>query len=324
MLPNTESREQKTNSKEQIVNNRGQTAERKARKLCYLLIAACLLNACHNPYMYRDLETLYWNREANFFTVIFNSMGGSDVPSQSIPKNSKITKPQDPVMESGVFSAWYKNTAYTALWDFDNDTVTEDITLYAKWEIDLQPVIHTVTFDSNGGTSHANPSIITIEHNGFIEPPLTKPTRTDYVFFSWYKEPECINEWNFAVDTVTEDITLYARWVQNVVIVTLGIEQIMNGDPIVDSVTISRTASGGYSNSAVVSVNISDYDPGSIIWEISGVGAYSGQTITGTGSSFTLDAANDWYNTTGGHTLRLEVKKDGVTYQVNIHFTIRE
>ena len=34
-----------------------------------------------------------------------------------------------------------------------------------------------------------------------------------YVIEGWYTDPECEKErWNFAVDTVTEDITLYAKW----------------------------------------------------------------------------------------------------------------
>ena len=37
-----------------------------------------------------------------------------------------------------------------------------------------------------------------------------------YEVEGWYLDPECEKErWNFAVDTVTEDITLYAKWEVN-------------------------------------------------------------------------------------------------------------
>lgn len=53
------------------------------------------------------------------------------------------------------------------------------------------------------------------------------PTRDGYTFDGWYKESECINKWNFEVDTLPEEqfneeeITiyqetkLYAKWIEN-------------------------------------------------------------------------------------------------------------
>ncbi|MEG2086460.1 MAG: InlB B-repeat-containing protein [Clostridia bacterium] len=54
------------------------------------------------------------------------------------------------------------------------------------------------------------------------------PEREGYTFIGWYKEPECINEWNFESDktpaevldkTTGEPITqitrLYAKWTKN-------------------------------------------------------------------------------------------------------------
>jgi uncharacterized repeat protein (TIGR02543 family) len=38
------------------------------------------------------------------------------------------------------------------------------------------------------------------------------PTKEGYVFDGWYKEEEFTNEWTFATDVVTEDITLYTKW----------------------------------------------------------------------------------------------------------------
>ena len=56
---------------------------------------------------------------------------------------------------------------------------------------------------------------------GYIPP---APEREGYMFGGWYKEPECINAWNFAVDKIPakydaegvykyQEINLYAQWI---------------------------------------------------------------------------------------------------------------
>jgi len=40
----------------------------------------------------------------------------------------------------------------------------------------------------------------------------TAPTKTGYTFGGWYKESGCTNAWDFGSDTVTADVTLYAKW----------------------------------------------------------------------------------------------------------------
>ncbi len=62
-------------------------------------------------------------------------------------------------------------------------------------------------------------------YGGLIEDTPYKPLREGYTFGGWYKEPECINEWDFDSDTLPaaeyddegnpllNDIKLYARWI---------------------------------------------------------------------------------------------------------------
>jgi hypothetical protein len=102
----------------------------------------------------------------------------------------------------------------------------------------------------------------------------------------------------------------------------LRIEQIIDGEPIFDAITLSRTNSGGFPSTRTVSINASDYDPGSIHWEIAGVGFYSDQFVTGSGASFTLSALEIKYNSLGGHTLILSVSKNSIPYQRAIPFII--
>lgn len=66
------------------------------------------------------------------YTVTFNSNGGSDVPGQ-IRANAAATKPADPTRSGYDFGGWYTDEACTAAYDFTKP-VTDNITLYAKWE----------------------------------------------------------------------------------------------------------------------------------------------------------------------------------------------
>ena len=88
------------------------------------------------------------------YKVEFDSNGGSTVPAiENVASGSKITKPADPTKSGYEFKGWYKDAALTAPWDFDNDVVTENITLYAKWEPkdEPTPTIYKVEYNANGG-----------------------------------------------------------------------------------------------------------------------------------------------------------------------------
>lgn len=66
-------------------------------------------------------------------TVTFNSDGGSEVESQTVEDGGKATEPTDPTKSGYEFDGWYSDSEFTTEWDFTTDTVTADITLYAKW-----------------------------------------------------------------------------------------------------------------------------------------------------------------------------------------------
>ncbi len=70
---------------------------------------------------------------------------------------------------------------------------------------------YTVTFDLQDYEFYLDPiePIYVINGNTFTAP--TAPYHERYIFGGWYREPECITPWDFENDTVTEDITLYAK-----------------------------------------------------------------------------------------------------------------
>ena len=69
-----------------------------------------------------------------FFTVTFSTEGGSPVPDPIlVPAGSKIEFPESVKRTRYNLTGWYKDWEYKEIWDFDNDVVTGDITLYALW-----------------------------------------------------------------------------------------------------------------------------------------------------------------------------------------------
>lgn len=75
-------------------------------------------------------------RNDDLFTVTFDSDGGSAVNAATVKSGEKIPEPKSPVKatleKQYAFKGWYYQGKK---WDFENDVVTENITLTAKWEL---------------------------------------------------------------------------------------------------------------------------------------------------------------------------------------------
>jgi uncharacterized repeat protein (TIGR02543 family) len=77
------------------------------------------------------------------YTVTFDTgSGGSVVPSVVVANGSVVDKPSpDPTLSGFVFSGWYSDPGLTTPWDFVNDVVSGDMTLYAKWIVIPEPPV---------------------------------------------------------------------------------------------------------------------------------------------------------------------------------------
>lgn len=71
--------------------------------------------------------------EPDQVTVTFNSNGGSSVASMDVNNGDKLIRPTNPILSGYDFVGWYKDSGLTTAWDFTTDTVTGNVTLYAKW-----------------------------------------------------------------------------------------------------------------------------------------------------------------------------------------------
>ena len=78
-------------------------------------------------------ETPDGGSPTTYYTVTFNSMGGSEVASVQVAAGTKIAAPATPTKDRYNFSGWYKDAGCTTAWDFSTDVVNGDITLYANW-----------------------------------------------------------------------------------------------------------------------------------------------------------------------------------------------
>lgn len=69
-------------------------------------------------------------------TVTFDALGGSAVESQSVRYGETLEEPGETVRPGYQLVGWSTAPEGEALWDFEANTVTETLTLYAVWAPD--------------------------------------------------------------------------------------------------------------------------------------------------------------------------------------------
>ena len=105
------------------------------------------------------------------------------------------------------------------IYNGDDVTTTANISRYA-WgayvTVDLgkaigTPVVYTITFNSNDGTSVESQNVNAGEK---LTEPTPAPTREGFTFDGWYEDSTFSTKFNF--DTpITDNMTLYAKWTEN-------------------------------------------------------------------------------------------------------------
>ena len=79
-------------------------------------------------------------------TVTFDADNGTTPTAQTVWRNRKPAKPADPTKDGYTFAGWRNGNTE---WNFDTDTVTEDVTLTAHWNVAIR-YSEGLSFDSNG------------------------------------------------------------------------------------------------------------------------------------------------------------------------------
>ena len=139
-----------------------------------------------------------WNTVT--YKVTFDPANGAGAATSEVESGTAVSQPAAPAREGYDFLGWY--TADGTQWDFSTP-VTSDVTLTAKWEIQ----VYTVRFSGNGG----KPVMQTAEvvWGACAEEPV-EPTLANKSFAGWYAEGSD-EAWDFSTP-VTSDVTLFARW----------------------------------------------------------------------------------------------------------------
>ena len=145
-------------------------------------------------------------------TVVFDSNNGSFSNAYSleltVDTGSLLTVPEEPIRDGYVFVGWAKDSEGTQLWDFSNDKVANNITLYAVW---LQEF--NITFDANGGKFSDNKNTYELaSYYGAKISMVETPERSGYTFIGWYTNSSLADLWDFENNTISSAITLYAGW----------------------------------------------------------------------------------------------------------------
>ena len=154
---------------------------------------------------------------------------------------------------------------------------------------------------------------------------ITPPTRKGFLFGGWFHNTAGTGDaWNLD-NPVHQDLDLFAKWTPNTATLTLEIADIVNLTPDYTTPITISTASDATPLTTPPSeftVTVTAVTDATYKWEIKSVSSFYPDVTQDVGTTFTLSAANNSYNTIGGHVLKLTVTVGGREYVKNIPFTV--
>ncbi|MGP1349668.1 MAG: InlB B-repeat-containing protein [Stomatobaculum sp.] len=139
-----------------------------------------------------------------------NGHGSGSIPDQTVADGAAVPNPVNPTDANYDFGGWYKEAACATEWNFASNTVSGDMTLYAKWtsKAVLPAGTYRIHFDANGGT--VSPAEMLTGTDGKLSS-LPVPARSGYAFVGWFTVASGGTE--IKTDTVfAADKTVYAHW----------------------------------------------------------------------------------------------------------------
>ncbi|WP_311486519.1 InlB B-repeat-containing protein [uncultured Anaerococcus sp.] len=154
-------------------------------------------------------------------TVTFNTMGGSDVPSQTVDHGNKATNPEAPKQDGKVFMGWKEKETDTSYFNFDTP-ITADKTLIAIWQAPVQVIDENATVEEQ----FIKVTFLKGKH-GELDGQTTYKVAKDYTFAQavkagltvpeinpakYYKAKAENSGWDKALVLNGEDITFTAQY----------------------------------------------------------------------------------------------------------------
>lgn len=147
------------------------------------------------------------------FLVTFFLDDGSIMKNTTAVTGEKLVAPEAPSKAGYIFDGWY---AYGEKWDFENDVVTENLSLYAQYtkrsgggSSGGGSSYYTLSFETNGGSS-----INKVQDKKGVTIKLADytPTRKGYVFTGWYSDKELTKK--ITEIKLNGNKILYAGWTE--------------------------------------------------------------------------------------------------------------
>ncbi|MDR2202617.1 MAG: InlB B-repeat-containing protein [Clostridiales bacterium] len=176
----------------------------KKNKLSIVLLSAVLALACFAVAACGDKAG-----ESTEFTVKFVTNADVSFDDVKIPAGEKATAPTDIARPGYALDGWFgdENFSDESRWNFAENAVTGDITLYAKWTA----VVYTIEYNLNGGANNAdNPPSYTVESADIT---LRAPTKQGYDFAGWYASEDFEGSPIASITKgTTDNFELWAKW----------------------------------------------------------------------------------------------------------------
>ncbi len=143
--------------------------------------------------------TLHSKYDINKYTVTYINEGTKYIEDQQINYKEKAVKPEPNPSKIGYTFKYWSVKENGEEYNF-NSEITEDITLYAVYNINK----YTVTYMNEGSEYHKEELTYGSKHEK-----IEDPFKTGYTFIGWYNENEEKVEYPI---TVTKDITLHSKY----------------------------------------------------------------------------------------------------------------
>ena len=157
-----------------------------------------------------DDVTLYAKWTRAFYEVTFKSgVNGIDDSVITVPVNNPIATPPAFAREGYTLDEkWYKDAELNT--EANLNSITDDVILYAKWNINH----YTVSFNLNYDGATGAPDNQDITYQGNVSRP-DNPTREGFTFLGWFLgSGDEAAEFNIASGQITQDLVLYAHWAE--------------------------------------------------------------------------------------------------------------
>ncbi|MBR6252959.1 MAG: BspA family leucine-rich repeat surface protein [Clostridia bacterium] len=212
------------------------------------------------------------------YTVTFDSKEGTEIaPIKRVHSGDLIQKPEDPTKgEQGthVFRGWYRDDGvYEQEFNFQEDKITSNLTLYAKWEVNTNVYVYNKTTGRSGqlaeecgyvgyaNSTHKYPNFIARNPEG-VTCTLLATTGEGYHFVEWRKDSPTSGDVVSTEETLdypaVSGVTYYAVFEQIVFPVRLMAIDSADGSTLAGATIKLRKSGQSNATTVVTTLDVSE------------------------------------------------------------------